>query len=76
MRRAVLVFGWITLVLASVLILLGVASWPPGGLMFALPYFFLIPGVILAIIGGLLLRAGRRPSRAERIRPEGRSTVP
>jgi hypothetical protein len=30
MRRAVSVFGWFSLVLASALILLGIASWPPG----------------------------------------------
>jgi hypothetical protein len=58
MRRTVSFLGWITLALALALVMLGLASWPPSGLMFALPYFFLIPGAILALIGGLLLRAG------------------
>ena len=63
MRRTVSFLGWITLALALALVMLGLASWPPSGLMFALPYFFLIPGAILALIGGLLLRAGRQPSQ-------------
>ena len=49
------VVAWIILVMAAALILLGIMSWPPGGLMFALPYFFLLPGVLLGLIGGLLL---------------------
>jgi hypothetical protein len=66
MRRAASVLGWISLVLASALILAGIASWPPGGLMFALPFVFLIPGVLLAIFGGLLVWAGRPRSAGER----------
>ena len=38
--------GWFFLAAAAVLVVLGIASWPPGGLMFALPYFFLMPGVL------------------------------
>jgi hypothetical protein len=52
--------GWILLSIGSVLTLLGIAAWPPGGLMFALPYVFLIPGFLLAILGGLLVILGRR----------------
>jgi len=63
MRRAASILGWIALVLAAGLILLGIAAWPPGGLMFALPYFFLIPGLILGLIAVLLLWIGRRPSK-------------
>jgi hypothetical protein len=54
--------GWILLSIGSVLILLGIATWPPGGLMFALPYVFLLPGFLLAILGGLLVILGRRKS--------------
>lgn len=65
MRLAASVFGWISLVLASVLILLGIASWPPGGLMFALPFVFLIPGLFLALVGASLVWFGRRPATAD-----------
>ena len=63
MRRAASILGWIALVLATGLVLLGILAWPPGGLMFALPFFFLIPGVILGLIGLLLLWIGRRASK-------------
>jgi hypothetical protein len=43
MRRPERVLGWILLVLAALLSPLGVLCWPPGGLMFALPFIFLIP---------------------------------
>ena len=66
MQHTVSLFGWIVLALALAIILLGLASWPPGGLMFALPYFFLISGFILALIGGLLLKVGKQPSQSER----------
>ncbi|MBN1895842.1 hypothetical protein JW906_15245 [bacterium] len=60
MRRIARVSGRIALFTGLVLILMGVLAWPPGGLMFALPFVFLIPGILLAAAGGLLLRAGRR----------------
>jgi hypothetical protein len=66
MQRVASVSGRILLALAVVLILLGILTWPPGGLMFALPFVFLIPGVFLALIGGLLLWVGNRPQAAER----------
>lgn len=47
--------GWISLVLGILLCLLGLASLPAGGLMFALPFFFLMPGIVLTILGVLLL---------------------
>ncbi len=48
--------------MAAILILLGITAWPPGGLMFALPYFFLIPGIFFALVGGGLLWFDRRYS--------------
>jgi hypothetical protein len=65
MRRFVRWLGWVLSAAAAVLILLGLATWPPGGLMFALPYVFLIPGAVLAVVGGLLVWAGSR-GRTER----------
>jgi len=41
MRRVATVLGWIALTGAGGIIPLGVLSWPPGGLMFALPFVFL-----------------------------------
>jgi len=42
--------------------MLTVASWPPKGLFFGLPFFFLMPALLLGIAGGLLwLRT--RPSK-------------
>jgi hypothetical protein len=55
MRSFVRVLSWLTLGLGLMLCLLGVAALPDGGLMFALPYVFLFPGVLLAIVGGLVL---------------------
>jgi hypothetical protein len=49
------------LVLAGLLALLGIAAWPPGGLMFALPYFFLLPALVLAAGGAVLLLLTRAP---------------
>ena len=59
MRLAFRVLGWILLVTAALLILLGVLRLPPGGLMFALPFVFFIPGFALAVLGGLLLLVTR-----------------
>lgn len=55
MRRFLRVFGWLLLVLGLSLCLLGIASLPTGGLMFALPFFFFIPGFVLLVGGGILL---------------------
>jgi len=52
--------GWFFLAAGAALVVLGALSWPPGGLLFALPYFFLMPGVLLAIAEGLLVLLGRR----------------
>jgi len=60
MKGIISLIGWLLLTVGGALILLGIASWPPGGLMFALPYIFLIPGVPLAVAGGLLVLLGRR----------------
>jgi hypothetical protein len=58
--------GSTLLVIAAVLIVLGAVTWPPGGLFFALPYLFLMPGVVLGVIGGILLFVGLRRKRAVR----------
>jgi hypothetical protein len=60
MRFVLSAAGSIALLLAALALLLAVASWPPGGLMFAAPYLFLMLAVALGLIGGLLLFVGRR----------------
>jgi hypothetical protein len=70
MRAVALVFGWTTLALASVFLLLGIATWPPGGLMFALPFLLLIPGFVLALVGGLLLFLAKRASASNPTTPD------
>ncbi|MGB8240910.1 MAG: hypothetical protein WCE66_07755 [Azonexus sp.] len=45
------------------LVIIGVLTWPPGGLMFALPFVFLMPSGLL-LIGIPLLVLGREPSAA------------
>jgi hypothetical protein len=65
MRRVVRGLAIVALVLAALLAMLTLAAWPPGGLMFALPHFFLFPALLLAAVGGiplLLTRAPRGPS--------------
>ena len=66
MRLVAKVSGWVLLVIGGCLIALGVVSWPPGGLMFALPFVFLMPGVLFAAIGVLLVWVGNRPSAARK----------
>ena len=47
------------MILGLLLDLLGVLALPDGGLMFALPYFFLIPGIAFTLIGGLMIFLAR-----------------
>jgi hypothetical protein len=51
--------GWPFLVLGLLLTLLGVLALPDGGLLFALPYFFLIPGIALTAAGGFMVLLAR-----------------
>ena len=51
--------GWLLLVVGGVLIALGIAAWPPGGLMFALPYVFFLSGAPLVVAGGLMVLLNR-----------------
>ena len=62
MRNLIRTAGWGFLGIAVVCGALGFWAWPPGGLMFALPYLFLIPGGAFAIIGILLLVFGHMGS--------------
>ena len=60
MTRIVRGLGYVLLVLAALLALVGVSTGPPGGLMFALPFVFFLPAALFALIGGVLLWVGRR----------------
>ena len=59
MKKTVRFVGWMFLILGLLLCLLGVLALPDGGLMFALPYFFLIPGIALAAGGGFMILLAR-----------------
>ena len=62
MRLISRVLGSLALFLAGVALLLAIATWPPGGLMFAAPYVFLFLAIPLAVVGALLLFVGRAPA--------------
>ena len=59
MKKVFRLLGWMFLILGLALDLLGALALPDGGLMFALPYFFLIPGITLTAIGGFMLLLAR-----------------
>jgi hypothetical protein len=59
MKKTFRLLGSVFLILGLPLCLLGVLALPDGGLMFALPYFFLIPGIALTAIGGLMILLAR-----------------
>lgn len=52
--------GWLLLLAGAALCIAGLTTLPDGGLMFALPYVFLIPGLCMFFFGFLLLRIRRR----------------
>ena len=60
MRRFAQWSGWALLAVGVGLVLLGLAAWPPGGLMFGLASFFLFPGVFLVVLGALQAWLGGR----------------
>lgn len=67
-KKAFRSLGWIFLLLGLLLDLLGALALPDGGLMFALPYFFGVPGIALTAIGGFMVLLARffRKTRDER----------
>ncbi len=60
MRAFFRLLGWFFVALAAALCLLGFASLPAGGLMFALPFVFFYPALLFAILAAVLLFATRR----------------
>ncbi len=61
MQRVLHGIGAIFLLLAVLFSLLALASWPPEGLFFGLPFFLLMPALLLGIAGGLLWLCTRPP---------------
>ena len=61
--------GYVTakllLIVAILSAILGIISWPPGGLMFALPYVFFIIAMVFGGIGVLLLLVRRLLKRKQ-----------
>ncbi len=69
MHHVFTVLGWLLALCAGALALLGILSWPPGGLMFALPYILFLFGALAALLAGLLIWLGRRLSGRRRAMP-------
>ena len=69
MHHVCTVLGWLLALGAGLLVLLGVLSWPPGGLMFALPYFFFFLAALAGLPAALLIWLGRRLSGRRRAAP-------
>ena len=61
MRRVLHGIGAIFLLFAVLLSFPALVSWPPEGLFFGLPFFFLMPALLLGIAGGLLLLCTQPP---------------
>jgi hypothetical protein len=59
MRKIVRFTGLMILILGLALCLFGVLALPDGGLLFALPYFFLVPGIVLTASGGFMVLLAR-----------------
>jgi hypothetical protein len=69
-RRVLFFSGWTGLALAVVFLVFGAVAWPPGGLLFALPYFLLLVSGVCALAGAaLLVAAWAMPGRSAR--PQG-----
>jgi len=60
MHLLVTILGWLLVSCAVLLFLLGIASWPPGGLMFALPFVFFLSAALVAPFAIGLIWLGRR----------------
>jgi hypothetical protein len=57
--------GVLLLILAFLAATLGVISWPPGGLMFALPYVFFMIAAAFGMVGCILIMVGKVRSAAQ-----------
>jgi len=55
LRALARTLSWLMLGFGLLLCLFGILAFPDGGLMFALPYVFLLPGIAFAGIAGLVL---------------------
>jgi len=63
MHHVLTFFGWLLALCAALLVLLGIVTWPPGGLMFALPYVFFWCAALVAPCAIGLIWLGRRLRR-------------
>jgi hypothetical protein len=70
MRTACRALGALSLALAIFFLLLTVATWPPGGPLFALPYFFLFAALVFGVVGIVLLIVGQPPVASAETAPE------
>jgi len=70
MRTACRALGALSLALAIFFLLLTVATWPPGGPLFALPYVFLLAALVFGVVGIVLLIVGQPPVASAETVPE------
>ncbi len=70
------IVGKVFLVIAAIAILFGIIAWPPGGLMFALPYVFFLFAIIFGGIGLLVILIGRltRPADQPQQKEQSKAT--
>ena len=59
MRIILRVLGSISIGFAVIAVFLAIAAWPPGGLFFAAPYFFLLVAAAFGVAGGILVFLAR-----------------
>jgi len=59
MRKFLQLVSWIFYILGAFLIIIGISCLPSGGLMFALPYVFILPGLMSVGIGAALSFLGK-----------------
>ncbi len=71
MRRLLHGVAILGFVAAGILALLGIAAWPPGGLMFALPYFLFFMAGLIAVGSAILFFLTKPAPRAQ---PDPRHT--
>jgi len=57
------IIGTLFIIIACFFLMLGLISWPPGGLMFALPYIFFMFALGFSLAGALMFLVGRKKKK-------------
>jgi hypothetical protein len=75
MRRTGRIIAVGCLIIASLLGVLTLVTWDPGGLFFGLPFIFLVPGAFFLLVGLVLLLVTRRPKSDDEAIKNSRSAA-